>query len=328
MGILEAARYQANKFIRKLINGFLSFWGMAYPYPTYIQIEPTKLCNMRCQMCMNPYLASSEKGNLTYDNFLKIIKQFPRTKNIVLQGLGEIFLNEDIYKMLKFLKEKNFYVQFATNCSLFTNKEIENIAELGIDEIRLSIDTLNPRLYEQIRGVDLFYRVTENMRNIAQAVNHKSLVMINMVVGQENIDEISDMVNFAAKNNIKTVRISWIQQKGTEAQRKFVSERMLPTMNLNDMKKESKMKGVKLIVNIPNKRHALDCQAIYNTAYITWDGFITPCCHLENPKLINFGNVLETPFNKLWNGEKYRAFRKAHFDINSACIYCPHYVQK
>jgi len=328
MGILRAAKHQANIHSRNVINKLLSLRGMAYPYLDVVQIEPTKLCNMSCQMCMNPYLSSSEKGNMSYDNFLKIINQFPRTKNIILQGLGEIFLNKDIFKMLTYLKENGHYVQFATNCSLLTERDMKNIAELGIDEIRLSIDTLNPTLYEEIRGVNSFNRVIKNIQNLAHIVKYESLLMINMVVSQDNISEVTDMIGFASANNIKIVRVSWIQQKGVKDQRKFVSERMLPTMNLSEIRKESIEKGVKLHVNIPNKIHALNCKSIYNTAYITWDGFVTPCCHLENPKVINFGNVLETPFNEIWNGKKYRAFRKGHFDINSACVNCPHYSQE
>ena len=328
MGIFNAVKYNAKKYYRKVVNGILSFWGMAYPYPTYIQIEPTKLCNMFCQMCMNPYLLPQEKGNMTYDNFIKIIKQFPRTKTVILQGLGEIFLNPDIFKMLAYLKENGYYVQFATNSSLLTNEVIQTLSELEIDEIRLSLDTLNPHLYKQIRGVDALDKVTENMKNLVRAVNQKSSVMINMVASKDNYEEIIDMIDFAINNNISIVRVSWIQQKGAEEQREYVSEKMLPTMNLENIKKDAKKKGIKLLVNIPNKHHALNCQAIYNTLYITWDGFVTPCCHLENPKLINFGNVLETPFNEIWNGEKYRAFRKVHFDINSACVNCPHYSQE
>jgi len=327
MGIFNAIKYNAEKYYRRLVNKILSFWGLAYPYPRYILIEPTKLCNMHCQMCSNPYLPQQEKGNMTYENFLKIIGQFPRTKVVILQGLGEIFLNPDIFKMLTHLKENGYYVQFATNSSLLTNEVIQTLSELEIDEIRLSLNTLNPHLYKQIQGVDAIDKVTENMKKLVRSVNQKSLVMINMVLSKDNYEEITDMIDFAVNNNIKTLRLSWIQEKGDEAQRAFVSERKLPTMNLNNIKKDVKKKGVKLLVNIPNKRHALNCQAIYNTVYITWDGFVTPCCHLENPKIINFGNILETSFKKIWNGKKYKEFRKAHFDKESACVNCPHYAQ-
>ena len=327
MGIINVIKFNSKKYYRRLVNKILSFWGLAHPYPTSIQIEPTKLCNMQCQMCMNPYLKSQEKGNMTYENFLEIIGQFSRTKVIILQGLGEIFLNPEIFEMLTYLKENGYYVQFATNSSLLTNERIQTLSKLEIDEFRLSLNTLDPHLYKQTQGVDVINEVTENMINLARSVTQKSLVLINMVVSKDNYGEINDMIDFAANIDIKRIRLSWIQQKGDEAQKEFVLDRKLPSLNLNNIKKDAKKKGVKLIVNIPNKHHALNCQAIYNTLYITWDGFVTPCCHLENPKIINFGNVLDTPFKKIWNGKKYREFRKAHFDKNSACVNCPHLAQ-
>ncbi len=44
------------------------------------------------------------------------------------------------------------------------------------------------------------------------------------------------------------------------------------------------------------------------------------------PKVFNFGNVFETPFSEIWNGEKYREFRRRFFDPKSVCGSCPHIV--
>ena len=88
-------------FTRK-INFYPS--GYAYPFIRNIQIEPTKYCNMACPMCPNSYMKENEKGNMSYVDFIKIIKQFPFITTVRLQGLGESFLNPDIYKMIKYFK--------------------------------------------------------------------------------------------------------------------------------------------------------------------------------------------------------------------------------
>jgi MoaA/NifB/PqqE/SkfB family radical SAM enzyme len=59
--------------------------------------------------------------------------------------------------------------------------------------------------------------------------------------------------------------------------------------------------------------------------YITYDGYVTSCCHIENPAAGNFGNVFERPFAEIWNGAEYRAFRRDFEDLskNENCRVCP-----
>jgi len=49
------------------------------------------------------------------------------------------------------------------------------------------------------------------------------------------------------------------------------------------------------------------CHAPFNFANVDVDGNLTVCCALPN---VYIGNVLDSGFGSLWNGEKMRAWRK------------------
>ena len=70
------------------------------------------------------------------------------------------------------------------------------------------------------------------------------------------------------------------------------------------------------------------CWFLWSYPYITWDGYVTPCCARPFPKEFNFGNVFETNFRKIWNSKKYRDFRQSFKsrEISEICIGCPHSI--
>ncbi|MHA1273711.1 MAG: radical SAM protein [Promethearchaeota archaeon] len=308
--------------------------GYANPYITTIQIEPTKYCNMTCPMCPNSYMNDNEKGNMSYEDFIKIMKQFPLIKWVKLQGLGEIFLNPDIIKMIRYLKNRDVIVGFADNCTLFKQKLINTLLDLKVDFINFSLDTLNPQLFKKIRGVNLFKIVKNNIEKFAETRNNNpkfkhTKLFINMVLNNENFHELPDMVDFAYKIKIDGVIASLPQIKYLEEQQDYLKKTTnLIQNNYNHYfqiaKDKAKKYGIKLRKSSLDESFVYSCYWNFTRVYITWDGYITPCCHIENPKLFNFGNILQNSFKKIWNSPKYRYFRINHFDPKSICKLCPH----
>ena len=54
---------------------------------------------------------------------------------------------------------------------------------------------------------------------------------------------------------------------------------------------------------------------MWRSTYVTANGNVLPCCispfsTTDYPGLV-FGNVFETPFAEIWNGERYVARRRA-----------------
>jgi len=64
------------------------------------------------------------------------------------------------------------------------------------------------------------------------------------------------------------------------------------------------------------------CQMAMNYLKVTPDGKVYPCC--RGPEELELGNVLHQPFEEIWNGEKYRDFRRRMFsgDYPKVCSTC------
>jgi radical SAM protein with 4Fe4S-binding SPASM domain len=52
------------------------------------------------------------------------------------------------------------------------------------------------------------------------------------------------------------------------------------------------------------------CKIPWTSCFITWDGFVYPCCHLLYiSKDFCFGNVFDASFKEIWYSEEYSRFR-------------------
>src|SRR3989338_7602066 len=116
-GILNLIRTANNVFNEPLYVSSL---------PLYIQIEPAVVCNLRCKMCVAPYWKRS-RDYLTFDNFEFILRQFPYLRKVSLVGVGEPLLNPELFEIIRWARKKNILIGFATNGTILTKKNIENI---------------------------------------------------------------------------------------------------------------------------------------------------------------------------------------------------------
>ena len=67
-------------------------------------------------------------------------------------------------------------------------------------------------------------------------------------------------------------------------------------------------------------------------AVVNYDGYVSTCCGSFDPKH-DMGNVFETSFGKIWNGEKYRTARRSFKRkveskscADNPCVDCPGYM--
>ncbi|MFQ6085939.1 MAG: radical SAM protein, partial [Candidatus Bathyarchaeia archaeon] len=78
--------------------------------PTMVQIEPTLRCNLRCRMCVRTYWRK-RSGDLGFENYQRIVDQFPHLRQLNLTGVGESLLNRDFFRMVEYAKSRKIYVK-------------------------------------------------------------------------------------------------------------------------------------------------------------------------------------------------------------------------
>jgi len=106
-------------------------------------LDPVLACNLRCKMCYfsDPEYRKRAKGILHLDDLPRIARAFFRRTLKLQIGCGaEPSLFPHNITLIRLAKQyKTPYISMTTNANLFTDKELWDFAEAGLDEITLSL---------------------------------------------------------------------------------------------------------------------------------------------------------------------------------------------
>src|SRR3990167_3633499 len=118
--------------------------------PLFLQIEPTILCNLACAFCINPFLPRT-RTSLTLERFQQTLAQVPTVAKISLVGIGESFMNLELWQIIRCAKAKGIEIGTTSNGTILNERIVEEIASAGLDWLNFSLDGATKATYEQMR---------------------------------------------------------------------------------------------------------------------------------------------------------------------------------
>ena len=158
--------------------------------PFTVGIDPSNLCNFRCQFCPTGHPDLLRKvgrpgGMMEWELFVRIIagmKGFPqKVKRLYLYHEGEPLLNPCLPQMLSHARQAGVaeMLQTTTNASLLTPEIAEALLDADFDLIRISVEHVDDEGYRQFtrsktsydmirRNVEYLYQARERRRSRLQ----------------------------------------------------------------------------------------------------------------------------------------------------------------
>jgi len=277
---------------------------------------------------------SLDIGVLKFKDFTKIIDQFSYLDYVEFQGLGEPLLNPELFKIIEYVRGKNISTGLVTNASLLNGEACRNLVRAKLNVMVISIDSFRAEAFEKIKPAIGFTNIIDNIKTAKNITGDKINVSLHLVITNENIDDLEGYIRMASSLGIQ--RVSFTDQNLDMAGESGESLRIKEPAKLNEAidkvmrlsrKEKIQFSYFKLDPDAwPAGERRYPCFFVWTFPYITWDGFVTPCCARPYPKEFNFGNVFETSFRKIWNGKEYREFRRLLKTRKTPkiCIGCPH----
>lgn len=302
--------------------------------PLFLQVEPTILCNLECAFCINPSLPRA-RTSLSLAKFQELLRQVPGVAKISLVGIGESFINKDLWSIIRHAKVYGIEIGTTTNGTFLTDRLLHEILDSGLDWLNFSIDGATKDTYERMRPGATFEEVLANIKRITAALNGRPrpTLAVWFLSNRENIHELPAMVDVVRDLGITSLNTQGVHYWGhpdwhESAQKANAIDDLVAV--LNETRRRASAAGVEFKwQNMPDPSAARACKWPWRGAYITSDGTVTPCCENgSNPARINFGSVFERPFSEIWNSEEYQAFRrelKSTGHRPDICVDCPSY---
>jgi MoaA/NifB/PqqE/SkfB family radical SAM enzyme len=145
--------------------------------PVCLYLETTNRCNLLCTTCPRTYVELEPPADMSWELFTRIVDQVPDIARVVLHGVGEPMLVRDLPRMVRYLKDRGAYVLFNTNGTLLTPRKGRELAESGLDELRVSLDAADAKTYLEVRGRNFFDRILRNVRAFTEMQAREGLAL-------------------------------------------------------------------------------------------------------------------------------------------------------
>jgi radical SAM protein with 4Fe4S-binding SPASM domain len=303
---------------RKLCNWFAT--GLAtyvkpenpWGWPLQLQIEATNRCNLHCPLCPVTENLDRPNGNMDRGQFRKVIDEIGDNLFILyLWNWGEPFLNPAIYEMIAYARGKGIKVVTDTNGHLFGEREAaDKLIQSGLDILSFSVDGITQQSYEAYRRGGDLETVLQGIRMIVarkRALKSPTpFLTLRFMVMRHNEHELPQLEAFS-------------RSLGVDA---LVIKKMNPVFRAPYGEKEAKgQEAAFLPKDSRYLRFAYDpasktaikvrrnpCRNLWNSATISWDGMVSPCC-CDPDGNYSLGNINETAFKSIWHGAPYRRMR-------------------
>jgi len=172
---------------------------------TYLRLSVTDRCNLRCFYCMPEqginYLPKHHL--LSYEELLAASQVFADLgiNKIRITG-GEPFVRKDLIFFLEKLSTIPGIQKIAiTSNGVLLNEYLTQLKALGISEINLSIDSLDPKRFQRITRRNEFNKVWNCYESLLE---HDFKVKLNcVVIDGQNIEDIVPFVELTRQHPVE-----------------------------------------------------------------------------------------------------------------------------
>ena len=303
-------------------------------------MEVTGACNLACKMCLVRYRPKlgRRSGAMCFHVFKELVDALPELEKLTLQGLGEPLLAPDIFEMIEYAAGRGIRLGFNTNGTFLTRERSERLVRAGVDWVHVSLDGATAETYEGIRDGSDFALVREHVIGLVEAKRRlgadRPTLQIVFVAMRRNVAELSQLVRLAAEWGVGSV---WVQNLshsfsdtdpsgGYRSIREFAEDEALWTGADRDVAEreftaaravaselgvELRLPRLEAPPPSPRGEGEPGCHWPFESAYVTHDGRVQPCCMVMGADRAVLGRLDERGFTEIWGSEPYRDFRLA-----------------
>lgn len=278
-------------------------------YPETVVWEITFACNMRCLHC-GTSAGKQRPDELSTDEALKLIDELTELgcTNVTLSG-GEPLLRKDWKTLATRLKDNGVTSYLITNGYAMSEKYADDILEVGIRRVGVSLDGME-EVHNHIRQrKDSF----EKCLNAIDTMRDKGVEFcIVSQISNMNLGELDAMHQLLIDHGCPGWRIQMCTSTGRMMERANLVLSLDKYENLIDKLIEMKQRGEMFIdvgenigyygckgSEVIDGNPYFGCYAGMRVAGITSDGGVKGC--LSMPEEFIEGNIRESSFTEIWN---------------------------
>ena len=167
-----------------------------------LQFELSSRCNERCIHCYIPNEKKNHGEDMSSSKVKELIDEYVDMGGIhVTFSGGEAFLHKELLDLVRYCRDKDLKVSILSNLIAVTDKQIEELKELNISLIQVSLYSMDPKKHDFVTTVKGSLEKTK--RVIEKLVAADIPVQISCPIMKANQDGYEDVLEYAKSLKIK-----------------------------------------------------------------------------------------------------------------------------
>lgn len=279
------------------------------PFPLYVMLEQSYLCNLRCPMCIQGLPAQRQAfepstSRMSWELYQRIVLEGERhgCPSIALHVNDEPLLVKDLPERIAFAKAHGFMeIYMTTNGILFTGEKVRQVIEAGVTHILFSVDAATEETYGKIRLGGDYAKVQEAIRMVL-------------------------CVREARKTALPIIRASFVQNRLNQHETEAFTEKFSHLVDYVEIQGFSSYYGYtdQMIPLGTEPVKDFTCNEPWRKLIVRANGDVLPCCTFYGYEVV-LGNVYQTTLFDLFNLPRMKRLRadfaKGIYN-ESACASC------
>ena len=322
------------------LTEYLYFKASHLKIPLSGTFELSPVCNFACRMCYVRKTAKevreSPRSILTLEDWRRLAREARDAGMLylLLTG-GEPLLWPDFWTLYDELIDMGFLVSINTNGSLIDENAIARFRKRPPQRINLTLYGASDETYKRLCGIDGVYRkVDAAIRGLKDA---DLTVKLNCSLTPDNAEDVDRIVDYALEHDLELSLTTYMfPPVRRDPSRIGVNERFTAEESSDYMLRHFlRYRGeerfrffMKSVLNGRTEPLGLDidcvdpldgrvrCRAGRASFWVTWDGYVTPCGMMSEPKV----DLKNQPFSDAW---KTLTELTAAIKLSGLCDKCP-----
>lgn len=331
---------------RRALDRPLHFPTVVETDPVRLNIEVTTRCNLACSHCARRFLPRPAK-DMDPALFRDVLDHLPNTFKVTLVGLGEPTLHPALASMVGMAADRGHRVGLVTNAMTLDRSLCRELVAAGLGSLAVSLDSDDPQVAARVRAGSDLARIIAHVGTFRQIAGEAVTTAIFTAVSTVTVGSLPTLADTVAglnvdawmlsdlnfdRNRSKTLwknrdRTGW--EAITEAVRRafshglpVLSVRGLEALGLSRRYTDYLIRTPASLAERSVTHHG--CLSPWQTLPVDVNGGAAICdCQPAN----TIGNLLETPFEAIWNGSAMQEQRRQMRTTSppAACRGCPRF---
>ena len=267
-------------------------------------IDTTTVCPYKCRMCPKyKFTLDRSQKELDLESFENIIMQLKHQAGIELHLFGDPFYDDNIYKKIYSANKNGIFPSFSTNLVSLNKVNMQNLINLKIDHLTISLDAISVPIFNKTRGhitkseIDNCLELLKNILSKNSSSNFIKQVVLQSICLTTNKNErikVKDLANYFQCAYYEKNYISFPSNDNDIGE--------VPLFHSDEKL---------FLYDLIGAQTPFRCLKAWNRKEmaIMSDGALVPCCLMYNDTA-KIGNIKKCTLKDLQEGEKAKTFRK------------------